>query len=98
MAKQGNGGAADGNVVLDQVSQRTASERTIADVVVLLVAFDRSRVAARNAQDAVAHDALGIVDVAKNFLEAPLLRRIAEVAVGLGASTEQKKHLAALVF
>src|SRR5271165_7472054 len=69
----------------------------MADVVVLLETFDGSRVTARDAQGTVAQDALGIVDVAEHFLQAPLLRRVAEIAVDLGASGEQKKCLAALV-
>src|ERR1039458_1000392 len=97
IAKQRDGGSSDSDVVLDQVGQRTAREGGVADVVVLLEAFDRSRVTTRNAQGAVAHDALGIVDVAKHFLQAPLIRRVAEIAVGLGASGEQENHLAALV-
>src|SRR5271166_6155098 len=74
IAKQGNRGAADSDVVLDQIGQGTVRPGAVANIVVLLVAFDRSGIAARNTQGAVGHDAFGIVDVSENLLQTPLLR------------------------
>ena len=42
IAKERDGGAAHGDVILDQVRQVDARERAIADVIVLLEAFDGS--------------------------------------------------------
>ena len=71
VAKQRQRGAANGDEVLDQIGQRTLRKRTVADVVVLFEAFEGCGVGARDAEGAVGKDALGIADVAEDFLGAP---------------------------
>src|ERR1039458_5765676 len=72
-------------------------EGTVAHVVVLLEAFEGRGVGARDAQGTISEDALGIADVAEDFLRAPFVRRVAEVSIVIVAAGEQQHHLAALL-
>jgi len=96
IAQQRECGASDGDVVLDHVGERALGERAVADVVVLLEAFDRRPVTAGDAQGAIGKDALGIADVSENFFDSPLVGRVAVVAVGFVTPGKEQHHLAAL--
>ena len=74
----------------------TLGERAVADVVVLLEAFDGRPVAAGDAQGAVGKDALGVADVAEHLFRAPFAGSVAEIAVGLVAAAEQDHRVAPL--
>ena len=96
VAEQRQRGAADGDVVFDDFGERTRGERAVANVVVLLEAFDGRAVSAGDAQSAVGEDAFGVADVAEDFFYGPFAGSVAEVALGFVAAGEQDQRLAAL--
>ena len=89
--------AAHRDELFDQIAHRPLREPTIADIIVLLKTLQRRSVSPRNAQGAIGEDALGVADMAENFLGAPFLRRVAEVALLLIAAGEQQHRFAALL-
>src|ERR1041385_2567629 len=96
-AEQGDGGAAGEGVVVEEVVQRQLLEVRAGDVVVLVEAGQRARVAAGDAQRAVGEDALVVDEMAEDFLERPLAGRVAEAGDGaLVEAGEQLLHLALL--
>src|SRR5262249_38256277 len=71
----------DRGELFDQIGQHALAEVAVANVVVLLETFDGGLVTARDAQGAIGHDALAVVQMAQDFLYAPLVRSIAEVSL-----------------
>src|SRR5262245_46657190 len=76
VAEQRDRRAAHGDEVFDEVLEGAAGERAVANVVVLLEAFDRGLVATRDAEGTVGEDAFGVVYVAEQFFDAPLARGV----------------------
>src|SRR6266496_1894273 len=81
----------------EQIGQRALAKPSVGHVVVLLEAFDGSLVSAGDAQGAVAQNALGVREMAHNFLYAPLLRGIAKVGPRGASRAEQGGRLRELL-
>ena len=74
----------------DEIGQRAAIELGDGDVGVLVESGQRRRVAARDAQRPVGHDALDVGEMADDFLDAPFAAAIAVHRVRLGEAAQQR--------
>src|SRR5215831_3294798 len=91
-------GAADGDVILDQVSDRAMREGAVLYVVVLLKTGQRGAIAAGDTEGAIGKNSLAVADVAEHFFQGPFIGGVAEVAIFVVTPAEENQHLAALGF
>jgi hypothetical protein len=96
-ANQGNRGLANGGEFVEKVGKFTGGEVPCPDIVILFKAGKRGLVATGDAKKSVRKDTLGVIDVAKDFLDGPFAGSIAEFGLLIRQGGEQPDYLALLL-
>src|SRR5437762_1087017 len=97
MPEQGEGRLPDGPPFSYEVGQRALSGPHLRRIGLIVEARQRGRIAAADAERPVGEDPLAIGQVAQHLLDAPLIRRVAVVAAGLGHTLEPLADLRDLI-
>jgi hypothetical protein len=97
-AQQSDTGAAHVRELLRQIGEPAFIKCAASNVIVLLKAFDRRLIGARDAHGPVREDAFRVAQMAENLFYRPFAWSVAKIAVPLAARGEKLDHLQPLGF